>query len=159
MGKSKTEGTSITHNVSIFQFYVERCLYFCHLIHCLTNKNKMKKFIEWVEIPTADFQRGLNFYNSVFKLSMEPIDSGTEQMACFPTGEGAIFYKEGYLPSDQGSMISFTVPDSIEETALRVEALGGKVLIPKTPIDEEGRGYFAVCIDSEGNKIGLYEKF
>lgn len=119
----------------------------------------MKKLIEWVEIPTASFKRGVNFYNAVLKLSLEEMDFGTEQMACFPTGEGAIFYKEGYLPSDQGSVISFTVPDSIEETSLRVEEHGGKMIIPKTPIDENGRGYFAVCIDSEGNKIGLYEKF
>ncbi len=117
----------------------------------------MKKMIEWVEIPTTNFKRGVNFYNKVFNLSMEEMDYGTEKMACFPTGEGAIFYKEGYTPSENGVMVSFKVPDSIEETGKRIEANGGKIVLPKTKIDVEGRGYFALSLDSEGNKIGLYE--
>ncbi len=33
---------------------------------------------------------------------------------------------------------------------------GGKIIIPKTKIEAEGRGWFAVFADSEGNRIGLY---
>ena len=117
---------------------------------------KMKKLIEWVEIPTADFKRALNFYNKVFKLSMEEQDYGTEKMACFPSGEGAVFYQPNYKPSENGIIINLNVPDSIEETSARIEANGGKIVLPKTKIEVEGRGYFALCLDSEGNKIGLY---
>jgi len=117
----------------------------------------MKKLIEWVEIPTADFKRAVNFYNKVFELSMEEIDCGTEKMACFPTGEGAIFYKQGYEPSEKGIIVNLTVPDNIEQTSVRIEKNAGKMLMPKTKIEAEGRGFFALCLDSEGNKIGLYE--
>ena len=41
----------------------------------------MKKLIEWVEIPTADFSRAVNFYNKVFMLSLQEIDCGSEKMA------------------------------------------------------------------------------
>ena len=117
----------------------------------------MKKIIEWVEIPTTNFKRGVQFYNAVFNLSLEELDFGTEQMACFPSGEGAIFHKEGYDPSDKGVIVSFSVPDSIELAAERIKKNGGKIIVPKTKIEAEGRGYFALCLDSEGNRIGLYE--
>ena len=117
----------------------------------------MKKMIEWVEIPTVDFKRGVKFYNNVFKLSMEEIDCGVEKMACFPTGEGAIFYKEGYVPSKNGIIVNLNVSDSIDETIVRIKANGGKIILSKTKIQVEGRGYFALFTDSEGNTIGLYE--
>ncbi|MDR2083594.1 MAG: VOC family protein [Bacteroidales bacterium] len=116
----------------------------------------MKKLIEWVEIPSTDFKRAVNFYNKVFLLSMEEIDCETEKMACFPTGEGAIFYQKDYKPSERGVIINLNVPDSIEETIARIEKNGGKIVQPKTKIEAEGRDYFALVLDSEGNKIGLY---
>jgi predicted enzyme related to lactoylglutathione lyase len=118
----------------------------------------MDKLIAWVEIPTADFERSVKFYNSVFKLDLTPIDCGNgEKMACFPTGEGAIVYSPYAKPSENGAVVSFTVPDSIEAAISRIEQENGNVIIPKTKIEVEGRGYFAVCTDSENNKIGLYE--
>ena len=36
-----------------------------------------------------------------------------------------------------------------------IEKNGGKILIPKSPHADES-GYFAIFIDSEGNKIGLH---
>ena len=118
----------------------------------------MDKLIAWVEIPSADFERAVKFYNAVFKLELTPVDCGNgEKMACFPTGEGAVVYSQHAKPSENGAIISFTVPDSIEAAILRIEQGNGKVIIPKTKIEAEGRGFFAVCTDSENNKIGLYE--
>ena len=118
----------------------------------------MEKLIAWVEIPSADFERAVKFYNSVFQLDLAPIDCGDgEKMACFPTGEGAIIYSQYAEPSENGTIVSLTVPDSIEATISRIEQANGKVIIPKTKIEAEGRGYFALCMDSENNKIGLYE--
>lgn len=43
------------------------------------------------------------------------------------------------------------------EAALeKVVSKGGNVLIPATKIQAEGKGYFAVFADCEGNSIGLY---
>jgi len=118
----------------------------------------MEKFVAWVEIPAADFNRAVKFYGSVFQLDLTPIDCGNgEKMACFPTGEGAIVYSSHVKPSENGVLVSFVVPDSIEAAVWRIEQAKGKVVIPKTKIEAEGRGYFAVCTDSENNRIGLYE--
>ena len=118
----------------------------------------MKKLVAWVEIPSADFERAVKFYSSVFQLDLMPIDCGNgEKMACFPTGEGAIIYSQYAEPSENGTIVSLVVPDNIEAAISRIEQANGKVVIPKTKIEVEGRGYFALCMDSENNKIGLYE--
>ena len=117
----------------------------------------MEKLITWVEIPTADFERAVKFYNSVFKMEMSVCGNESEKMALFPTCEGAVVHSPYATPSENGLIVSFVVPDSIEATISRIEQGGGKVVIPKTKIDAEDRGYFALCTDSENNRIGLYE--
>jgi len=37
----------------------------------------------------------------------------------------------------------------------KVEKNGGKIVTPKTP-HADGNGYFALFLDSEGNRIGLH---
>lgn len=118
----------------------------------------MDRFISWVEIPTIDFDRAVQFYNSVFKLNLKKEDYGKEKMACLPSGEGAIIFAENFSPSENGIMISLNVPDSIEKTVERIVTNGGKVLRQKTRIEVDGRDYFAICSDTEGNRIGLYGK-
>ncbi|MDR2011376.1 MAG: VOC family protein [Bacteroidales bacterium] len=116
----------------------------------------MKKLVSWVEIPSKDFTRAVNFYSKVFELQLEVFEYESEKMACFPSGEGAVFYAEGYLPSTEGVIVNFNVSDNIENTVKRIEENGGKIIRPKTKIEAEGRGYFALFIDSEGNKLGIY---
>ena len=118
----------------------------------------MQKLITWVEIPAVDFDRAVEFYNSVFKLSLLKEDFGQEKMACFPNGEGAISCAPNFKPSKNGVLVSLAAPDTIEATMQRVESGGGNILQSKTKIEAEGRDYFALCTDSEGNKIGIYGK-
>jgi predicted enzyme related to lactoylglutathione lyase len=118
----------------------------------------MEKLISWVEIPTADFHRAVKFYNKVLKLEMKGEDFGTEKMAFFPTGEGAIIEAPGYAPSKNGVIVSLLVPDSIELTIARIKENDGKITQAKTKIEAEGMGYFAVFLDCEGNRVGLHEK-
>ena len=83
-------------------------------------------------------------------------------MACFTEdGEtvGAISQSFDLLPdfqpSEKGVLIHFNT-DNIATTLERVLQKGGKVLIPCTKIEADGKGYFAVFADSEGNRIGIY---
>lgn len=118
----------------------------------------MQKLITWVEIPAVDIDRAVEFYNSVFKLNLTKLDFGQEKMACFPNDEGAISFAPNFKPSTDGVLVSFTAPDNIEATILRIESIGGNILQSKTKIEAVGRDYFAICTDSEGNKIGIYGK-
>jgi predicted enzyme related to lactoylglutathione lyase len=44
---------------------------------------------------------------------------------------------------------------SVLESSAKVEKLGGKILRPKMAVPK--MGYFAVCMDTEGNVFGLWE--
>ena len=118
----------------------------------------MNKLIAWVEIPVRNMEKAIAFYNEVFQLSLEALDFGHEKMALLPNDEGALSLAKDFNPSSDGILPSFNVPDSMEATIERLENNGGKVILPKTKIEAEGRGYFATFIDCEGNKIGLYSQ-
>ena len=116
----------------------------------------MKKLISWVEIPAADFNRAVKFYNTILGIELQEIDCGTEKMACFPSGEGAISYAPGFNPSKDGVLVSLNTENDLDNTMSRIEKNGGKIIQPKTKIQAENRGYFSLFIDCEGNKLGLY---
>lgn len=116
----------------------------------------MKKLISWVEIPATDMQRAVAFYQMVLGLELEVLDFGKEKMACFPSGEGAISLAPDFKPGSTGVLVSLNTGDDLERTLVRIQKAGGQITIPKTKIEAEGRGYFAVFIDSEGNRLGLY---
>ncbi len=116
----------------------------------------MKKLISWVEIPADDFNRAVEFYSKILQIDLEAMDFDTEKMACFPTGEGAISYASGFKPSKDGLLVSLNTEDDMEGTISRIKENGGYIVQAKTKIQAEGRGYFAIFIDCEGNKVGLY---
>lgn len=116
----------------------------------------MEKLISWVEIPATDFKRAVKFYNSVLEIVLEEFDCGNEKMACFPSGEGAVSYAPGFNPSKEGVLVSLNTGPNLDNTMLRIEENGGKIIQAKTKIQAEGRGFFSLFIDSEGNKVGLY---
>lgn len=79
-------------------------------------------------------------------------------MVCFmEQGEvvGVVLWVFDFLFFEWGMLIYFYC----EEIGKLLECVlqkGGKVIIFEMEIDVEGRGYFVVFVDSEGNYIGLY---
>lgn len=116
----------------------------------------MKKLISWVEIPAVNFERAVKFYSELLEVELQIIDCGKEKMACFPGGEGAISLAPEFNPSKDGALVSFNVEDRLDQVLNTMETMGGSIHTPKTKIEAEGRGYFALFIDCEGNKAGLY---
>ena len=116
----------------------------------------MKKLIAWVEIPATEFPRAVKFYNAILNLELNAMDFGHEKMAFFPNDEGAISFAKDFKPSKDGVLVSLNTDDDLDGTMNRVVENGGQIIQQKTKIEAEGRGYFALFIDSEGNKVGLY---
>lgn len=116
----------------------------------------MTKLISWVEIPTTDFYRAVKFYQQLLQIELKPQDFGNEKMACLPENDGAIIEAPGFEPSSQGSIISFASPNNLDETMRMAVKAGGTIVKEKTKIEAEGRGYFALLLDTEGNRIGIY---
>ena len=120
----------------------------------------MNNLIAFFEIPTVDFYRAINFYETILGLKLSVFECETEKMACFiEQGEvvGALFYAPSYQPSPDGILLHFNSED-IEESLSKEFDIGCNFFIPKTKIEAENKGYFAVLEDSEGNHVGIYEK-
>ena len=116
----------------------------------------MKKLISWVEIPAQKMDRAVGFYSAVLGLELKILDFGEEKMACFPGDEGAISLAPGFKPSGDGVLVSLNAGENLDEALKLVEKNGGSVIQGKKKIEAEGRGYFALFLDSEGNRMGLY---
>lgn len=116
----------------------------------------MKRIFYWIEIPAVDFDRAVNFYSRLLGEELEKLDWGTEKMACLPDDAGAISYSPDFKPSVDGVLASFNTGNDIDGWIKRIEENGGKIVRPKDTIDEEGRGWFALFHDTEGNRLGLY---
>lgn len=121
----------------------------------------MKTLVAFFEIPAVDFNRAIRFYEAILNVKLTVMDCGHEKMAFFPEENGlcpgAISWaaENSFLPSENGVLVSLNV-ESMEKASNSIKKLGGKILIPKTKIEAEGRGYFSVFIDCEGNRVGLY---
>jgi uncharacterized protein len=119
---------------------------------------KKPNLIAWVEIPATKLNRAVDFYSSLLKTTFQVEDYESEKMACFPGGEGAIIEAQGYEPSSQGVIVSLTAAYDLDTSLEMIEKLGGRVLVPKTKIEADDRDFFAVFLDTEGNRLGLYGK-
>lgn len=120
----------------------------------------MKNSIAFFEIPSTDFRRAVDFYQEVLNVKLPVVECEEEKMAFFmEQGEavGAISYAANFPPAAGGVLIHFYCED-LEKTLRKVTEMGGSIVIPITKIEVEGKGYFAVFADSEGNHVGLYAK-
>jgi predicted enzyme related to lactoylglutathione lyase len=125
----------------------------------------MASAITWFQIPATDFERAKTFYETICDLKLEPLDAGPGmQMAGFPSdwraGEigGAIVSGEGAVPSATGTAVFLNGNPDLQVLLDRVEAAGGKILMPKTAIGMEDAGHFAMIADTEGNTVGLHSQ-
>lgn len=123
----------------------------------------MKNAISWFEIPVSDFDRAKAFYEEVFDSKMEvmSMEEMGMTMAMFPadmengTG-GAIAFGPGYEPSQQGVLVYLNGGEDLSARLGRVEKAGGKVIVPKTSIGENGfMGQFS---DTEGNRVAFHSR-
>ena len=118
----------------------------------------MKSFVSIFEIPATEISRAVYFYQAILDLKIEQIEMPGMQMGIFPyEGQmvhGVIIQTEGYKPSADGVTIYLNGGDNLQVILDKVENNGGKIITPKTA-HADGIGYFAIFLDSEGNKMGL----
>lgn len=119
----------------------------------------MKNLVTIIEIPTSDFSRAVAFYKNILGVSIEEVDMGGVQMGVLPSdGEtvNVVLVKgSDYNPTADGTVVYLNGGDDLQPTLDKIEPNGGQVIVPKTEISPE-MGFFALFIDSEGNRLGLH---
>lgn len=123
------------------------------------NPTVMNSYVSIFEIPATDISRAIAFYQSVLNIKIEKLEMPNMEMGLLPYEEqavtGVIVKAEGYTPSAEGITIYLNGGDDLQIMLDRVTENGGQIIIPKTPHADES-GYFALFLDSEGNKMGLH---
>ena len=116
--------------------------------------------LNWFEIPAIDIDRSQKFYETIFDIEMMPAEMGDMKMAMFPMDPGSgkagggIAQSSNHKPSLEGSIIYLNANPAMDGVISKVEAAGGKILLPKTPIGENG--FMALIMDTEGNSVGVH---
>lgn len=123
----------------------------------------MNNAISWFEIPTTDIDRAAKFYETIFGIKLNPLDLPNIKMRMFPLDDmmtqvgGALVKSDGFhKPSaTDGPLVYLNGNPDLQNVLDKVEAAGGKIMVPKTLISPE-YGSMAVFIDTEGNRIALH---
>ncbi|HVM89585.1 MAG TPA: VOC family protein [Puia sp.] len=120
----------------------------------------MAHAINWFEIPAKNFDRAKSFYETVLGTEMMVPFAGMKY-AMFPAdmqkGEvgGGLIEEQGWEPSKSGGpLIYLNGGEDLAVPLSRVEAAGGKIIIPKTSIG--ANGFMARFTDSEGNIVAFH---
>ena len=119
----------------------------------------MKNAINWFEIPVKDFTKAKAFYETILGAKLQVMEAMGMKSAFFPADlqngiGGCLMEGQGYEPSTKGSLVYLNGGDDLSVPLSKVEAAGGKILLPKTAIGPNG--FMAHFTDTEGNKVALH---
>ncbi|MES2778846.1 MAG: VOC family protein [Bacteroidota bacterium] len=124
----------------------------------MTNKENA---LNWFEISVADIKRAKRFYETIFGITMEQQEMMGMQMAFFPAEDmngkvsGSLVQSPNHKPSMDGAKVYLNGNPNLDITLSKVEAAGGKIVMPKTHISDD-IGCMAFFVDSEGNAVALH---
>lgn len=120
----------------------------------------MKNAINWFEIPVNDYDRAKKFYSEVLDVEITDMEMPDGKYGTFPFDKdnnsvgGGLMQHEMAKPSADGSTLYLNGGDDLDIPLGRIEAAGGKVVMPKTSIGENG--FMAQFMDTEGNRVALH---
>lgn len=121
----------------------------------------MANSINWFEIPAKNFERACKFYSNVLGGDIHEMQMDQLRFGFMPNFSqqdggvgGAVVSGDGYEPSDKGSVVYLNGGEDLNNPLNKVEAAGGKVVMPKTGIGENG--FIAHFIDTEGNRVAFH---
>ena len=112
------------------------------------------------EIPANNVEKLSEFYKKLFGWTFEKMSMGA-------AGDYWVIQTKAEIegPGANGGMLKKMYPDhkpvnyvlveSVDEFSKKIQSLGGKIIVPKTPIPNMGA--FAVGLDPEGNPVGIFE--
>lgn len=113
------------------------------------------------EIPADDIDRARKFYSELFGWEIEKWDDPKANIDYWminttdSKGEKGVGGGLTKRMHPQHRITDYIGVKSVDEHSSKVQELGGKIVVPKTPVP--GIGYFAVCVDTENNDFAIFE--
>ena len=114
----------------------------------------------WFEIPVANYNRAKTFYATILDAEVADMPMGDVKYGVLPHNPeghgigGGIVEMQDFKPSQEGTMVYLNGGEDLSTPLARIETAGGKIIMPKTAIGENG--FMAHFIDTEGNKVALH---
>jgi len=115
------------------------------------------------EIPADDVEKLRKFYTKLFGWKIEktpgPVDYW--MIETVPVDEKGMPIRPGVnggmmkRQHPEHKPVNYIAVESVEKYTKRIEALGGKVLVPKMEVP--GICWFALALDPEGNQFAIME--
>ena len=128
----------------------------------------MDRTIVHFEIPANNPEKLSEFYKSLFGWKIEKMsmgEMGDYWMIETRAGTAQNMEKAQSTAGVNGGMmkkmdstqrpVNYVMVESVDDFSKKIQNLGGKIIIPKTPIPNMGA--FAVALDPEGNPFGVFE--
>jgi predicted enzyme related to lactoylglutathione lyase len=121
----------------------------------------MNNAINWFEIPVRDMARAQRFYETLLDAPLKRESICGNELAVLPyardAGVGGCLFagEDAPPPATDGTLVYLNAGPSIDALLARVEAAGGRIVMPKTALPE-GMGFFAHVKDTEGNRVGVH---
>lgn len=115
------------------------------------------------EIPADDIEKLRRFYSRLFGWKIEKMPGPTEYwgIQTVPVDEKGTPIRAGVnggmmkKQNPEHKPVNYIAVESIDEYVKKIDALGGKVLVPKMEVP--GMGWWAMALDPEGNQFGIFQ--
>ena len=107
------------------------------------------------EVPADDPEKLQNFYSEMFGWKFQKVPGDFRYYKI----DMGVDKPKGGLTARQDPMhgpVNYIKVLSVEESMEKAVKLGAQVVVPKKPV--LGAGWFAVLLDPQGNRIGLWEE-
>ncbi len=121
--------------------------------------NTDRNVVGWFEIYVQDIDRAKAFYQNMFQVTLERLESPAMELWAFPMQPnspgcaGALVKMNGKDSGVGGTIVYFPCADCAVEASRAVQN-GGKIQKEKMSIGQYG--FIALVFDTEGNMIGLH---
>jgi predicted enzyme related to lactoylglutathione lyase len=114
--------------------------------------------VNWFEIPTANLDRAVSFYETMLGARLKREVFGGTPHALFLADKdgagGALIHDAKRKPSNEGTMVYLNAKKDLDGCIERASRAGGRVVLPKTDIGDPG--FIAIIADTEGNHVALH---
>ena len=115
------------------------------------------------EIPADDVEKLRKFYSELFGWKIEKMPGPVEYwgIATVPVNEKGMPQRPGVnggmmkRQNPEHKPVNYIAVESVDEYVKKIEALGGRVIVPKMEVP--GIGWWALALDPEGNQFAILQ--